>query len=154
MKNEKFKSIGFNNKTKHLNINYMSGKKVVIHYRQIGIKKNIVEAWIDHETGKRSIGFKFADGTQEFMPYDQPLAVVKDPEFLLQTHIELLTAKIKDELSRQGISKRFLATQLGTSDNQIQRLLNPAILNKNLEQLYNIASVLGLEFEIRLKNVS
>jgi hypothetical protein len=151
MKTEKLKEVSFSNKTKQILVLYTSGKEVAIHYGQVGIKKNIQRAWVDLETGKRSLGFEFSDGTQDFMPYDQPLAIVRDPEFLLQTHIELLTAKIKEELKKQGISKRFLATRLGTSDNQIQRLLNPEILNKNLEQLYGIAALLGLEVEFHLK---
>jgi len=154
MKTERLKEVSFNNKTKQILVSYTSGKEVTVHYGQVGIKKNILRAWVDPETGKRSLGFEFSDGTQDFMPYDQPLAVARDPEFLLQTHVELLTAKIKDELKKQGISKRFLATRLGTSDNQIQRLLNPEILNKNLEQLYGIAALLGLEMEFHLKNAS
>ncbi|MCK6556598.1 MAG: hypothetical protein L6Q80_11990 [Dehalococcoidia bacterium] len=50
--------------------------------------------------------------------------------------------------------QRYLATQLGTSDNQIQRLLDPSILNKNLEQLYRIVLLLGLELEWRIKKAA
>jgi hypothetical protein len=48
---------------------------------------------------------------------------------------------------RIGVHYGRLATQLGTSDNQIQRLLDPSVLNKNLEQLYRISLLLGLELE-------
>jgi ribosome-binding protein aMBF1 (putative translation factor) len=84
------------------------------------------------------------------VPYDQPLAIVKDPEFMLQNHIENVIAQIKEELARKKVSKKYLARQLETSDNQIQRLLNPNILNKNLTQLYKLASLLELQFEINL----
>lgn len=154
MKSEKLKNVDINNRTKQMVITYTSGKKVSLHYGQIGIKKNISKAWVDAETGKRSVGFEFEDGSQEFMPYDQPLALAKDPDYLLQNDIEVLTAKIKAEIKKQSISKRFLAHHLGTSDNQVQRLLNPEILNKNLEQLYRIASILGLEFELKLNTAS
>ena len=154
MKIERLKNVSFNNRNKQIEVHYLSGKKVIFHFGQIGFKQNIIRAWVDQETGKRTIGFEFDNGTKEYMPYDQPLALVRDPEFLLQTDIEVLIAKIKKELERQKISKRFLANQLHTSDNQIQRLLNPKILNKNLEQLYQIASLLGLKFELRLKSAS
>lgn len=151
---QKFKTISFNNRKKQLHCIYASGKQVTLHFGQLGIRKNIIRAWIDKETRSRSIGFELSDGSVEFMPYDQPLAVARDPEFLLQTHIEIMTAKIKEEIKRRGVSKRYLAEKLETSDNQIQRLLNPKILNKNLEQLYRIAGLLGLEFEWQLKRVA
>lgn len=131
---------------------YAFGKSVEFHYGQVGFRKNLSQAWVDSETGHKSIVFEFEDGKIEYMPYDQPFALAKDPEFLLQTQIELLTSQIKAQLAKRKISKRFLANHLHTSDNQVQRLLNPQILNKKLAQLYSIASLLGLEFEIKLKS--
>ncbi len=151
MKSQKFKAVSFSNRKKQIDCVYASGKKVTIHFGQLGIRKNILRAWVDKETESRSIGFELSDGSEDYMPYDQPLAVARDPEFLLQNHIEIMTARIREELKRQGISKRYLAQRLETSDNQVQRLLNPKVLNKNLEQLYQIAALLGLEFEWRLK---
>jgi len=83
------------------------------------------------------------------MPYDQPLALNKDPKYLLQNQIETLIAKINFALKQKKMSKGYLARRLNTSDNQIQRLLNPKILNKNLTQLYRIASLLELEIELK-----
>lgn len=88
------------------------------------------------------------------MPYDQPLALAKDPESLLRNQMEHVVARIRDALTKKRISKRYLATQLGTSDNQIQRLLDPEILNKNLEQLYRLATLVGLELEWRAKRAA
>jgi transcriptional regulator with XRE-family HTH domain len=72
----------------------------------------------------------------------------------LQIHIERIIAKIKRAIEKKKISKRYLAEQLGTSDNQIQRLLNPSILNKNLCQLYKVADLVGLEFEVKIREVA
>lgn len=151
MKTERIKFAKFDNRKRILKIDYASGKSVQISYRQLSIKKNIAEVWIDKETRGKALGIRFGDQTEEFMPYDQPLALVKDPQYLLRVHIERVVAKIKQTLAQKKISKRYLAEQLGTSDNQVQRLLNPEILNKNLEQLYKIATLLGLEFDWRLK---
>jgi hypothetical protein len=154
MRTKTFKSAEYSNKKKQMVISYTSGKKVSIHYGSIGIKQNIEEVWVDKETGGKSLGIRLADGSLEYMPYDQPLAISGDPEFTLQNHIERIIAKIKEEIERNKISKKYLAQQLKTSDNQVQRLLNPDILNKNLPQLYKVASLLGLEFEINLKNAA
>jgi uncharacterized membrane protein len=153
-KSEKFKSITFNNRKKQFTCTYTTGKRIILHYGQLGIHQTLVNAWVDRETRNRSIGIELADGVIDYIPFDQPLALVKDPEFLLRTHIEVLTARIKQELKKQKISKRYLAKSLETSDNQVQRLLNPNILNKNLEQLYKVASILRLEFEIVLKEAA
>ena len=150
MKSERFRSVTLNNRKRQIACVYTNGKKIILHLGQLGIRKNVIRVWVDRETGGRSVGFEFSDGSIDYMPYDQPLFLTKEPEFLLQTHIEDLTSRIKSELKKQGISKRYLATRLGTSDNQIQRLLDPKILNKNLEQLYKIAALLGCEFEWKL----
>ena len=154
MRTSTFKSAKFSNKKKQIDISYTSGKTVSIHYGHLGIKQNITKLWIDKETRGKSIGIMLADGTIDYMPYDQPLDIIRDPEYMLQNHIEHIIAQIKEELEKKKISKKYLAQQLATSDNQIQRLLNPNILNKNLTQLYKVASLLKLEFEICLKSAA
>lgn len=149
MSDKKFKMVSYNNRKKQIAFVYTSGKRVTVHYSQLGIKRNISRTWIDRETSGQSVGYEFEGGRVDYMPYDQPLAVARDPEFLLRTHIERLTAKIKGVLKKKKISKRYLAEQLETSDNQIQRLLDPAILNKNLSQLYQIAALLGLPLRLQ-----
>ena len=154
MKTGRIKSVSFNNRKKVLHINYFSGKTADIHYSQIGIDENLSDVWVDKETRGLSIGLRLENGDENYMPYDQPLALIKDPEFLLQNQIEKLIAHIKEIISEKKISKRYLAEQLNTSDNQIQRLLNPKILNKNLDQLYKIASILGFELEWQIKKAA
>ena len=151
MRGFKFKTVSFSNKKKQLELVYTSGKSVNIHFGSLGIYKNIKDIWIDEETKRKSVGIKFIDESVDYLPYDQPPHIVKDPEYMLQNHIENIISQIKEELLKKKISKKYLARQLGTSDNQIQRLLNPNILNKNLSQLYKLSALLGLEFEIQLK---
>ena len=150
MKNQKIKSATFSNKRREIEVEYNSGKEVSIHYASLNLRKNLKAVRVDRETNGRSLEIEFMDGTLDYMPYDQPLAIAQDPEFMLQNHIENVIAQINEEMANKKISKKYLARQLGTSDNQIQRLLNPDILNKNLVQLYKLASLLGLQFEINL----
>jgi len=148
---ERIRAVRFDNRKRVLHVDYASGKRIAVHYGQLGITRKIVEAWVDKETRGHSIGIRLQDGSEEYMPYDQPLALARDPEYLLRTQIEHVLARMRESLAVKGISKRYLATQLGTSDNQIQRLLDPSILNKNLEQLYRISLLLGLELEWRVR---
>lgn len=154
MKTERIRAVRFNNRKRVLAVEYASGKSVEIHYGQLGIARKLSAAWVDKETRGRAVGFRLDDGREEFMPYDQPLALAHDPEYQLRTHIERLLAHIQRALAEKRISKRYLAAQLRTSDNQIQRLLDPSILNKNLEQLYAVALLLGLELEWRIRRAA
>lgn len=154
MKSKKIKNVTFSNKTKEIEIEYTSKKKYSVHYGQLGIRKNILKAWVDHETGNQSVGFEFEDGSLDYMPYDQPLALNKDPDYLLQDQIEHLVLELNESIKKKGISKKFIAKKLKTSENQIFRLLNPSILNKNLEQLYQIAFILNKQIEIELKDAA
>lgn len=154
MKHKKLRDVLFNNRKKQLSVSYQSGKKVTVHYSQLGIDQNIEKAWVCAETKNQSIGFKLQNGRTDYMPYDQPLALSYDPDYLLQTAVEEMIAKIKLTIEKKGISKKYLAEQLHTSDNQVQRLLNPKILNKNLSQLYHISTLLGLNLEIHLKEAA
>ncbi|QMU56601.1 MAG: hypothetical protein GKS04_05650 [Candidatus Mycalebacterium zealandia] len=144
----KIKSATFSNRKKEINVIYATGKEATVHYGSLGISKGIQEVWVDKETGNRSLGMRFEDGTADYMPSDQPLFLIKDPEYMLQDHIEHIIARINKELSRKKVSKKHLARCLKTSDNQIQRLLNPALVNKNLSQIYKVASLLNLRFEM------
>ena len=147
----KFKSAKFSNKKKEIYIGYTSGKKVTIHYGSLGISHHIKTIQVDKETLGKSLKIEFVNGEIDYIPYDQPLFLVKDPEYMLHNHIEDIVSRINEEIRRKKISKKHLARQLKTSDNQIQRLLNPNILNKNLSQLYKLASLLGLEFKVSVK---
>jgi hypothetical protein len=150
MKAERICAVRFDNRKRVLEVDYMSGKRIAVPYGHLGIPRKIVTAWVDTQTRGRAVGMRLEDGSEEYMPYDQPLALARDPEYVLRTQLERLLARIRQELADKRISKRYLAKQLGTSDNQIQRLLDPSILNKNLEQLYRVGLLLGLDLEWRV----
>ena len=147
----KFKSAKFSNKKKEIYIVYTTGKKAVIHYSSLGISHPIKNIQVDKETLGKSLKIDFINGKTDYIPYDQPLFLIKDPEYILHNHIENIVSRINEEIRRKKMSKKHIARQLKTSDNQIQRLLNPNILNKNLSQLYKLASLLGLEFKVSVK---
>ncbi len=154
MKSHKIKKASFNNRKKELFTEYESGKKFTLHYGQLGIKQNLLSVWVDKETDGLSLGIKLEDGSEEYMPYDQPLMLCHDPEYTLQTDIERLIAYIRETIQKQKISKKYIAEQLCTSTNQVQRLLDPKILNKNLAQLYKTSALLGLELEWQIKRAA
>ena len=147
----KFKSVKCSNKKKEIYIVYTSGKTAVIHYSSLGISHHIKNIRVDKETSGKSLKIEFVNGRVDYLPYDQSLFLIKDPEYMLHNHIENIISRINEEIKRKKMSKKHIARQLKTSDNQVQRLLNPNILNKNLPQLYKLASLLGLEFKVSVK---
>jgi len=154
MKTVRIRAVRFDNRRRVLDVEYASAKCISVHYGHLGIAKKIIAAWVDKDTRGRAVGIRLEDGTEEYMPYDQPLALARDPEYLLRTQLEQVLARIRLALADRHISKRYLAEQLNTSDNQIQRLLDPSILNKNLGQLYRIALLLGIELEWRVSEAA
>ena len=154
MKTERIRTVRFDNRKRVLEVDYASGKSIAVHYGHLGIPRKIAAVWVDTQTRGRAVGIRLEDGSEEYMPYDQPLALARDPAYVLRTQLERLLARIRQALADKHISKRYLAKQLGTSDNQIQRLLDPSILNKNLEQLYRIGLLLGLELEWRVREAA
>ncbi len=154
MKTKKIKSVTYNNRKKQIALIYANGKKVTLHYGHLGITENLLNAWVDKETRGQSIGLKFANGKTDYVPYDQPLAIVKDADYLLQNQLEVVLSYIKEAIQSRKLSKKYLAEQLNTSENQIQRLLNPKIINKNLSQLYHLISLLHLELKLNIKEAA
>ena len=82
----KFKSATFSNRKKEIHIVYASGKKVVVHYGSLGITDLVKHIQVDKETSGRTLKIEFANGKMDYMPYDQPLFLVKDPEYMLRDH--------------------------------------------------------------------
>src|SRR5256885_1729897 len=105
MNTERIKAAEFNNRRKTLTVRYASGKVIHVHYGQLGIRRNLESVWVDRETRGRSVGIRFTDGEEDFVPYDQPLALAQDPEYLLRTQIERLTAHLNEALKAKRISK-------------------------------------------------
>lgn len=155
MKPKKLKNVTYNNRKKEIGIEYQRGKSVVLHYSQLGIKnQQLVRAGVDPESNGIAFFYETASGEKEFVPYDVPLILDNDADYLFQTEIEELIADIKRKMQEKGVSKKYLARSLGTSDMQIERLLNPDNPNKNFLQLNKIAKILGLSLKIQLTDAA
>lgn len=154
MSSLKISKVDFNNRKKELTIVYKNKKIVTLHYGQLGLKKNILSARIDPESKGLALALGFQDGKKEYIPYDIPLILSQDPDYLFQTEIEELIADIKIKMQDKKISKKYLARQLQTSDIQIERLLNPKTSKKNFQQLNKIAHILGMNLSIKMEEAA
>ena len=142
MKHTKFKTVEFNNKKRVFILTYTSGLVVECPYSSLGIKNKIVEAGPDKEVGNHSFFFVLENGEKDYVPYDQPLHISNNPDYMRQELMFDLTMKIKQIIETAGISKRELARSLKTSVTQINRLLDQTNYTKDLSRLIQIASLL------------
>ena len=143
----KIKTVNFCNRKKRLFLKYTNNKVYEVHYSELGLDQKIINAWVDKETKAMTAVLMLEDNSEEYLSFDQPLYLRKDPEYMLRLHIERVIADIKMEIKHKKISIAYLRDKLQTSDSQIRRLLDPSNLNKNLTQLYKIADILGLNLK-------
>jgi hypothetical protein len=154
MKHTKFKKVEFNNKKRVFKLSYNSGLVVECPYAALGIKEKVVEAAPDKEVGGHSFYFILENGKQDYVPFDQPLYISNNPDYMRQELMFELTMNILSIIEDVGISKRELARSLKTSVTQINRLLDQTNYNKDLSRLIQIASLLNYDFDWEFKKVA
>ncbi len=154
MKHRKFKYVIFNNRKKVFNLTYTSGLEVECPYSALAIKKKVVEAGPDPEVGYHSFYFKLEDEYIGYVPFDQPLHIVKNPDYLRAEAVNRMTHEVKDMYEKKNISKREIARRMNTSVTQINRLLDINNFDKDISRLIQMAAVLGHEFQIFFKKAA
>ncbi len=154
MKHKKFKKVIFDNKRRSFYLEYTSGLKVDCPYSALGIHGKVTEAAPDDEVGEHSFYFVLESGKRDSVPYDQPLHIAQNPEYLKRQTLYEMT-KVINELIRKGkVSKRELARRLGTSMSQLSRLLDTSNYKKELSRLIEIAAMLNYEFKWEFKKAA
>lgn len=154
MKHKKFKTVEFDNKKKVFYLKYTSGLKVECPYSALKIRNKVIEAAPDLEVGKHSFYFVLENGKKEFVPYDQPLHIVQNPEYVKQTTLYTITKQLNEFIQKSKISKRELARRLGTSLSQLSRLLDTTNYKKELSRLVELAAILNYEFKWQFKRAA
>jgi hypothetical protein len=151
LKHKKFKTVGFDNKKRVFKLEYTSGLKVVCPYSVLGIREKVKDAGPDSEAGEHSFYFVVESGKKEYIPYDQPLHVVQNPEYVKHETLYQMTKAINGFISKEKIPKRELARRLSTSMSQLSRLLDNTNYKKELSRLIEIAAMLNYEFKWQFK---
>jgi hypothetical protein len=151
MTRKKFKHVTFDNKRRVFHLEYASGLKIDCPYSSLGIHQKVKKAAPDNEVGKHSFYFVLENGKKEYVPYDQPLHIVQNPEYVRQQALYKMTKMINQFISREKVSKRELARRLHTSMSQLTRLLDITNYKKELSRLIEIAAILNYEFKWHFK---
>lgn len=154
MKNRKFKKAAYDNKKRVFHLEYTTGLKLDCPYSALGIRNKVVEAGPDPEVGGHSFYFVLDSGKKDYVPYDQPLHIAQNPEYLKEQTLFEVTKQLNEFIENAEISKRELARRLGTSMSQLLRLLDPTNYKKELSRLIEIAAMLNYEFVWKFKKAA
>lgn len=154
MKHKKFKTVVHDNKKRMFHLEYTSGLKIECPYSALGIKKLVVDAAPDKESGCHSFYFDLENGGREFVPFDQPLHIVQNPEYVRQQTLYEVTKQLNEFIKKSKVSKRELARRLGTSLSQLSRLLDTTNYKKELSRLIELAAMLNYEFVWEFKKAA
>lgn len=154
MKHKKFKKVRFDNKKRVFNLEYTSGLKLACPYSALGIRDKVVEAGPDPEVGCHSFYFVLSNGKKDYVPYDQPLHIAQNPEYVRETTLYEITKYLNGVIKKSKVSKRELARRLGTSLSQLARLLDTTNYKKELSRLIELAAILNYEFKWEFKRAA
>lgn len=146
MKHKRFKRVVFDNKKRVFRLEYTSGLRIECPYFSLGIRRKVVDARPDPETGGHSFAFTLDDGTTDYVPFDQPLHIARNPEYVKEQTLYEMTKQLNEFIRREGISKRGLARRLKTSPAQLARLLDPTNYRKSMSRLVEIGAILNYRF--------
>lgn len=154
MKHRKFKKVTFDNKKRVFHLEYTSGLKIDCPYSALGIVEKVTDAAPDSEAGGHSFCFVLESGKRDYVPYDQPLHIAQNPEYLKQQTLFEMTKAINEFVRKEKVPKRELARRLGTSMSQLSRLLDTTNYKKELSRLIEIAAMLDYEFKWEFKKAA
>ena len=154
MKHRTFKKVAYDNKKRVFHLEYTTDLKLDCPYSALGIRNKVVEAGPDSEVGGHSFYFVLDNGKKDYVPYDQPLHIVQNPEYVKEQALYEDTRQLNEFIEKAGISKRELARRLGTSMSQLFRLLDAPNYKKELSRLIEIAAMMDYEFVWRFKKVA
>jgi len=147
MKHKKFKKIEFDNRKRVFHLQYTTGLKLDCPYFSLGIKGKVMDAGPDAEVGGHSFFFVLENGKKDFVPFDQPLHIAQNPEYVKEQTLYEMTKRLNEFIKKEGVSKRELARRLKTSLSQLARLLDTSNYKKELSRLVEIAAMLNYEFK-------
>ncbi len=154
MKHKKFRKVGYDNKKKVFHLEYTSGLKIECPYSALGIRRKVIEAAPDTEVGQHSFYFVLNNGKKDFVPFDQPLHILQNPEYVKQQTLYEVTKQLNEFIKQGKVSKRELARRLGTSLSQLSRLLDTTNYKKELSRLIELAAMLNYEFKWEFKRAA
>jgi len=107
----------------------------------------IAELYVDPELARMGFTYTLASGAEGAVVWDQLLEYNRDPAFMRDILLHLLTCEAQDRLARSRLSKREIIRRLGTSPAQFYRLLDTTNYRKSIDSVVELLQVLDCDVQ-------
>jgi hypothetical protein len=111
----------------------------------------IREVYADPEIGMEGFTCVLESGAEDTVHVDAVLEYNRDPAYMNDLFLYLLTVHALEALEETGLSKREIARRLGTSPSQFYRLVDPTYYGKSIGQMMALLWILGRDVELVVK---
>jgi len=115
------------------------------------VKDPVVDFYVDPELANEGITYVLASGKEGAVLLDHCLDYNRDPKYLADMALHVLTCDAVERQKISGISMRELARRLGTSTPQVYRLLDTTNYSKSFAQMFALLQVLDCDIRIVVK---
>lgn len=151
----KLRAVHVDNRKRRIEFVTRSGRVLPLPFSKLQPRpsrsERIEEAWIDPELGNEGITYRLASGAESSVHVDAALDYNRDPAYLAEIKLHLLTVEALKRVEASGLSRRELARRLGTSVPQVYRLLDTANMRKSFVQLVALLDVVDCEVHVSVR---
>ncbi len=105
----------------------------------------VVRAYVDPELGREGFTYVLASGREGSVHIDSVLEHCQDPATLAEIMVHELSVEAARRLERSRIPVRELARRLGSSSEEIHRLVETTSRRKSVQRLLELLSTLGCD---------
>lgn len=107
----------------------------------------IVNVYVDKELGNEAFTYVLKSGDENSVHIDSVLEYNKDPDYMRELLVYLMSVEAKKAVREAGISQREIIRRLGTSASQLSRLLDEKNTKTSVDQFLRLFHV--LDFEVK-----
>lgn len=108
----------------------------------------IVECFIDPELACEGITYRLASGEEGSAVLDQFLDYNDDPEYVRDIMLYKMTLEAQAAVKASRLSKREIARRLGTSQSQLNRILDQTNYSKTMDSVVELLTALDRDVEL------
>lgn len=109
------------------------------------------DVYPDPEIGMQGFTCVLESGAEDTVHVDAILEYNRDPAYMNELFLYVLTIHALEALEGTGLSKREIARRLGTSPSQFYRLVDPTYYGKSIGQMLALLWILGRDVELVVK---
>jgi hypothetical protein len=110
----------------------------------------VVDVYVDEEIACEGFTYRLATGEEDTIPSCAALDHNRDPAYLRDLRLHMLTCEALDRIDTCGMSRREIARRLNTSLSQLYRMLDTTNYSKTIDSMLALLTVLGCDVDIEV----